>query len=107
MAKLIRAVNKMTIDENSNTLICDQKLTLKFFITFGILAFTLMKNEKARTFDISQITKIKNKSSLVTGNTISFELNNTTHTFEMCSKKDLLDCLDFLKTTKLNSLIME
>ena len=55
MAKLIRAVNKMTINENSNTLICEQKLTMKFFITFGIMAFALKKNEKLRTFDISQI----------------------------------------------------
>ncbi len=107
MIKLIRAVNEMIIDENSNTLVCNQKFTLKFLITFGILAFTLKKSEKNRTFDISQISEIKNTSSFISGNTISFKLNNTIHTFEMTSKKDLLNCLAFLKTTKLNSLIIE
>ena len=107
MAKLIRAVNKMTINENSNTLICEQKLTMKFFIAFGIMAFALKKNEKLRTFDISQINEIRSKSSFMTGNTLSFVINGNIHTFEMSSKKDLWNCLDFLKTSKLSSLVVE
>ena len=107
MAKLIRAVNKMTINENSNTLICEQKLTMKFFIAFGIMAFALKKNEKLRTFDISQINEIRSKSSFMTGNTLSFVMNGNIHTFEMSSKKDWENCLDFLKTSKLSSLDFE
>ena len=107
MAKLIRAVNNMVIDENSNTLICEQKLAFKFFLTFGIMAFALKKNEKTRTFDTGQISEIKYKSSLASGNTITFKVNDTFHVFEMTSKADFFNCIDFLKTTKLNSLISE
>ena len=107
MAKLIRAVNKMVIDENSNTLICEHKLAFKFFLTFGIMAFALKKKENSRTFDINQISEIKYKSSPVSGNTITFKVNDTIQVFEMTSKADFLNCVDFLKTTKLSSLISE
>ena len=107
MARLIRAVNRMTINENSNTLICEQKLTMKFFITFGIMALALKKNEKLRTFDISQINEIRAKSSFISGNTLSFVINGNIHTFEMSSKKDLWNCLDFLKTSILSSRVVE
>ena len=43
----------------------------------------------------------------MTGNILSFVINGNIHSFEMSSKKDWENCLDFLKTSKLSSLVVE
>lgn len=106
--RLIRGANYILLSEDTNSFIVEQKLNLYYFLLFGIIAFAFKKNEKNRTIsNIDQIREIRYKSSFMTGNIITLQFPKTTYLLEMNSKAALEDCLIFLRTTKLSSLIID
>ena len=105
--KIIRASNELEIIENSNLLV-RQKLTMRYFLMAGLIAFAFKKSEKKRTIkNIDQIKEIKFKSSVMSGNMIIITFPKITYILEMSNKEALINCINYLKTTKLNSLINE
>lgn len=105
--KIIRATNELKILENSDLLI-EQKLTMRYFFMAGLIAFLFKKSEKNRTIkNIDQIKEIKYKSSFMSGNVITIIFPKTTYLLEMSNKDALINCINYLKTTKLSSLINE
>ena len=106
--KIIRAVNEMTLLDNSNSLFVEQKLTFRYFLFAGLIAYTFKKSEKKRTIkNIDSLQKITYKSSFMAGNMIILRFNKISYILEMSNKEALIRCLKYLKTTKLSSLIIE
>lgn len=106
--KIIRATNELVLLENSNSLLVKQKLTLRYFLLAGLIAFAFKKSEKKRTIpNIDQIIKITYKSSFMSGNMIILQFNKLTYILEMSNKDALVNCLNYLKSTKLSTLIIE
>lgn len=103
--RVLNGVYKLKIDEQANTLICEQKYALKYFFSNGLIALTFKKGITQRTFDINVITNILCSSTLTSGNLISLIIGGKATVFDVASKADLIDCIEYLKSTKLAPLI--
>lgn len=104
--KIIRAINNLTLSDN--TLVMDQKLTLRYYLSSGLLArFYLKKKEKRTIYDINEITEIRFIKNLLSGNLIIIKTHDYTYNLAMSNGKSLNDCANYLRNSKLSKFIIE
>ncbi len=97
--KIIHCVSELKFLENDN-LIYEQKLTLKWILTwgFGVLFF---RKRKSDVIDIKKIIKIKINESFWTGNLIIIETRSTMYLLEAASKEHLKSMREVLNNSQL------
>ena len=99
--KLIRGVAELKID-NDGTVTYEQKLSLYYFLMFGIWSLFFIKKNRT-LFNKNDIISITYRASLMTGNLITIKTDNIMFLLEPTSKVHLNNIIEFLQNSGLST----
>ena len=99
--RIIRCVSELKFLEDGN-LTYEQKITLKWFLIYGI-GVLFFKKRKRDVINSNEIINIKVKESFWGGNTITIETDKKTYVLEATSKEHLRSIGEFLSQSQLKN----
>lgn len=106
--KVIRLVSEIHVDETKNNLIYEQKMSLYYFLLGGFFSYFFMKKKANRVVcSLCDINSIDISSTVMTGNLIAVNTNNTCYVLEARNKKAWVDICTTLPSLLPNTIINE